>query len=286
MTTWLLQWPERNSILRQFRGIFKKKIDIMKKIVLFILLMLPVAVFGQEKKDSIPNSEWSAVFEKMKEWPHAFQTLIMKSMISNVDIENREVRYTLSNGDIVIGKLADDESMAYFWKEVVLDNQVKEICNIPFGCTLMEAKDVLRKKFGDALYVTDDVIMYENKSYAGNRFDTLIFMFQSDGRRNYFNQAAFCIYVSDKEEAIATKNRLHKRLSKRYPSMIGEDLDVSMGGLQPVPNSHLVNEVVVGCTTSELGYGFEIKIIENDDYRHPYFVRIMYGPYEYVKEDF
>jgi len=77
-----------------------------------------------------------------------------------------------------------------------------------------------------------------------------------------------------------------KRLSKRYPSMIGEDLDVSMGGLQPVPNSHLVNEVVVGCTTSELGYGFEIKIIENDDYRHPYFVRIMYGPYEYVKEDF
>ena len=258
----------------------------MKKIVLFILLMLPVAVFGQEKKDSIPNSEWPAVFEKMKEWPHAFQTLIMKSMISNVDIENREVRYTLSNGDIIIGKLADDESMAYFWKEVVLDNQVKEICNIPFGCTLMEAKDVLRKKFGDALYVTDDVIMYENKSYAGNRFDTLIFMFQSDGRRNYFNQAAFCIYVSDKEEAIATKNRLHKRLSKRYPFMIGEDLDVSMGGLQPVPNSHLVNEVVVGCTTSELGYGFEIKIVENDDYKHPYLVRIMYGPYEYVKEEF
>ena len=250
------------------------------------MLMLPVSVLGQEKEDSIPNSEWSAVFEKMKEWPHAFQTLIMKIMISNVDIENREVCYTLSNGDIVIGKVDDDESLADFWKEVVLDNQVKEICNISFGSSLQNTKDILQRKFGESRYTTDDIIMYENKSYAGNRFDTLLFMFQSDGRRNYFNQAAFCIYASDKEEAKAIKNRLHKRLSKRYPFMIGEDSEMSMGGLQPVPNSHLVNEAVVGCTTSELGYGFEIKIIENDDYRHPYFVRIMYGPYEYVKEDF
>lgn len=68
--------------------------------------------------------------------------------------------------------------------------------------------------------------------------------------------------------------------------MMGEDSDMSMGGLQPVPNSHLINEPIVGCTSSELGYGFDINIVEKDDYKHPYFVGILYGPYEYVKEDF
>ena len=30
----------------------------------------------------------------------------------------------------------------------------------------------------------------------------------------------------------------------------------------------------------------QIKIVKQDNYEYPFLVRIMYGPYEYVKEDF
>lgn len=257
----------------------------MKKIVLFFLMMLPVAVSGQQKEKDIPEKSISGVLNQMKDMPHAFQMLVLKT-ITNIDFEKEELTYLLSSGEVITGNPNDDESITVFWQKIAEDNKVKEICNVPFGCTLLEAKNILCKKFGDPLYITDDIILYENKWYGGNLFDTLVFWFQSDGKRNYFNKAALCIYASDKEEAIGIKNRLHKRFSKRYSLMMGEDSDMSMGGLQPVPNSHLINEPTVGCTTSELGYGFDINIVEKDDYKHPYFVRILYGPYEFVNEEF
>ena len=58
-------------------------------------------------------------------------------------------------------------------------------------------------------------------------------------------------------------------------------------GCSPKVNVDYGNsEIYTGITTAEMGFGFEIKIVKQDNYEYPFLVRIMYGPYEYVKEDF
>ena len=42
----------------------------MKKIVLFFLMMLPVAVSGQQKEKDIPEKSISGVLNQMKDMPH------------------------------------------------------------------------------------------------------------------------------------------------------------------------------------------------------------------------
>ena len=49
----------------------------MKKVVLFILMLMPMAVLGQQKEKSIPEND------QMKDWPHAFQMLVLKTISNN-----------------------------------------------------------------------------------------------------------------------------------------------------------------------------------------------------------
>lgn len=151
----------------------------MKKVVLFILMLMPMAVLGQQKEKSIPEND------QMKDWPHAFQMLVLKT-ISNIDFEKEELTYVLSSGDVITGNLNDEESISVFWQKIAEDNKVKEICNVPFGCSLLEAKNILHKKFGNPLYITDDIILYETKWYAGNLFDTLVFLVSIRWKKKLF----------------------------------------------------------------------------------------------------
>jgi len=243
----------------------------MKKILLFILMILPVAVMGQNTgsiTDNITPGQLYAIDAILKKLPC-----------------KDSLRYITSENDTIWEK----KDAAKFLYEVAYraykENTVTNICGIEFGSSLTDAKNLLENKFGETIYCTEDVIMYENKSYGGNRFDLIIFTFQSDRHKSYLNQVAFAKYAKDKEEAIQIKNNFHHKLLRKYPSVREIDEEMSVGGLPPILKNGN-SEIYTGITTAEMGFGFEIKIVKQDNYEYPFLVRIMYGPYEYVKEDF
>jgi len=255
----------------------------MKKIFLFILLMLPVAVFGQKNEGSgEQKSLMEQSMEIVKDLTPAGKAIFL-DVLKNSQIDSVCLKYTLPNGDIIEAIYEDQGSVEDFWEKIGKYNMVTEICNIPFGSTYEETKRILTEKYGDYdyLYSTKDDLIFKNKKYAGVDFDSMHFMFQSDSERSYFNGAFLCINCKSKAEAIRTKKRMHDMLSKRYSAFVnmdGDDVYLSMGGLSPV--------------ISEKNYGFGVSIDIKDYGRDgqvlgtPYGVRIMYGPYEYVKEEF
>ena len=255
----------------------------MKKIVLFVLLMLPVAVFGQKGGNSIEQDSFvEQSMEVVKQLSPAQQKVFL-DVLENSEIDSVHIKYILPNGEVVEAEHDNQGSVENFWKIIYKYNLITEICNVPFGSTYEDAKRILTDKYGDYDYLnsTKDDMIFENKKYAAVDFDTMHFMFQSDGERSYFNAAILCINCKSKVEAIRTKQRMHEILSKRYSgftNMDGNDDYLSVGGISPV--------------SSEQNFGFGVRI-DIKDYGHPgkvlgfpYGVRIIYGPYNYVKEDF
>lgn len=250
----------------------------MKKLLL-LLLFIPTCMFGQGE-DSIPST--GDTYEKIKQLPIAYQRIFIDVM-NNAEISDGKMTYTLPNGESLTSDLSDASSSDNFWNRIYEANKVTEICNIPFGSTYERAKEILGEKYGeyDYLYSKKDDIIYKRKKYAGVDFDSMHFLFQSDGIRSYFNAAIFCIDCKSKAEAIRMKKILHEKLSKRYSGFMEldeGDAYLSLGGLPPVPSEQ------------DMGFGVHIDI---RDYGHdgkvlgsPYGVRLIYGPYDYVKEEF
>ena len=176
----------------------------------------------------------------------------------------------------------DDGYCTEFWKAVIEANKVTEICNVPFGSSYESTKEALENKFGDYSYIlsTKDKLVFERKRYGGIFFDRIYFFFQSDGRKTFFNGAFFILECKTKYEAIDRKNELHELLRKRYINLLNldnEDDYQSVGGLALIP------------TDKNAGFGFAIDILkynEGNSIGKPYCVRIMYGPYDFVNEEF
>ena len=254
----------------------------MKKIVLFILMILPVAVFGQDNEHLSEKSFMEESLEKIKELSPAQQKIFL-DVIENSKKDSLGMYYTLPNGEVV-GLLFDQkETFEKFWVTIYRYNQVQEICNIPFGSSYEETKRILKDKYGDYEYLqsTKDHLIFKNKKYAGVDFNTMHFLFQSDGENSYFNCAIFCIDCKSKNEAIKVKKWMHNRLSAKYSVFVNMDADgeyLSMGGLPPV------------ISEGNLGFGVYIDIKdygENGRYLGcPFGIRVVYGPYDYVKENF
>lgn len=159
--------------------------------------------------------------------------------------------------------------------------RVTKICGISFGSTYEVTKDILIKKFGDPdtrFGINKQDLYFTNILYAGIVFDSVDFLFQSDGRRSFFNGCIFIKDAKNLDEAIEKREMLYKKLSAKYSDMI-EDIDQNgnkfyIGGLAP----------------NEDRPAFVIDIVKYDDdisaLYDPYSARIYYGPYNYVQEDF
>ena len=254
----------------------------MKKLVLFMLLMLPVAVFGQKEGNSEKNSLMEKFSDLINQLNPAGQAILLDVM-KNSQIDSVHIKYALPNGETIEAIYDDETSVENFWKKIGEYNLITEICNVPFGSTYEDAKSILTDKYGDYDYLssTKDDLVYKNKKYAGVDFDVMHFMFQSNGERSYFNTAILCMNCRSKADAIRTKQRMHDTLSKRYSAFVnmdGDDLYLSMGGISPVP------------TERNYGFGVRIDIVDYGKSGQvlgtPYGVRIIYGPYDYVKEEF
>lgn len=238
----------------------------MKKIVLFILLMLPVAVMGQKMSDEMTFGQIFAVGNTLNSLPQ-------------ID----SLRYIIQEGDTIWE--GDENFLGAVVYKACLSNSVNNICGITFGSSFEESHNALEKKFGHSTYSTNNSILYKGITYSGEFFDNVIFFFQHERDKSYLSQVIFTRDVKSMDDAIQTKQSFQEKLSRKYTSIYRVDEELTVGGLPPLPFLKPM-KIDNPRTTYEMGFGFEIKILSNDNYKFPYFVRIMYGPYEYVKEDF
>lgn len=146
------------------------------------------------------------------------------------------------------------------------------ICGVEFGRDYRWAKMLLENKFGAASdYTTNSQLVFDNKTYAGVFFNRLIFGFQSDGKRTYFNKCILCIDANNAEDAKRKRDYLYEVLSGKYfmTSKIGDDkFKFYQGGTDPLDID---------------SYGFMVDVLHFDDY---WGARLFYGPYNYVQEEF
>ena len=155
---------------------------------------------------------------------------------------------------------------------------IKEICGIPFGSSYEKAEEVLENKYGQKSFLSDKTkIYYRNESYAGIMFDNIIFLFQSDGYKSYMNGCIFIIEATSLRQAKEKQEMLYKTLSYKYDMKEGVDDNGNKyyyGGHSPAP-------------LDGFGFGFSIGIIKYESRPSiPYAARLMYGRYNYVKEEF
>lgn len=153
---------------------------------------------------------------------------------------------------------------------------VKEICGIPFGSSYEKAEEVLENKYGKKSFLSDKTkIYYRNESYAGIMFDIIIFLFQSDGYKSFMNGCVFILEANSLRQAKEKQEMLYKTLRYKYEMKEGVDDNGNKfyyGGHSPV---------------SFDGFGFTIEIIKYENRPSiPYAARLMYGRYNYVKEEF
>lgn len=99
--------------------------------------------------------------------------------------------------------------------EANLKEQITAIGGIPFGISREKALPVLRNKYGEEDYLSDNKhIVFKNIKYAGVDFNSVYFLFQSDGINSYFNACIFILNAKTKKEAIDKQDEMRALLSK------------------------------------------------------------------------
>ncbi len=148
------------------------------------------------------------------------------------------------------------------------------ICGVDFGSSYSKAAQILENKFGDKDYLLSDKtkLVFKDKMYAGRMWARMIFMFQSDGYKQYLNRAILTRECSTASEAKEIRDALKAQMEDKYFIVEGTDEKTGfkyyVGGTDP---------------TDSQRYGFSIDIIKYDS--GGYGVRVDYGPYNYVTEE-
>lgn len=168
--------------------------------------------------------------------------------------------------------------------------QVKSIGGIPFGISHEKAETMLRNKFGIPEYNSlTTVISFKNIKYAGLDFDNVHFLFQSDGINTYMNSCIFLTHATSLSEAIKIEKNIADNVLNKYTLFEEKDekgYPTHGGGFSPLWDGDWKTFNIV-----EYGIGIHTDIIKYSNdlvkiYGIPYAVRIIYGPYNYVKEEF
>lgn len=175
----------------------------------------------------------------------------------------------------------DSVALMNFIREKMESQIVTEICGVKFGTSYEVAKEMLENKYGSSEYDfthSKQTISFKNKKYAGIIFDTIHFLFQSDGYRTYMNGCVFILDANTAEEAKEKRDLLYKRLSEKY--FMVEETDKNgfkyyIGGISPLNSDDFAFVINV------IKYDKELAKLYN-----PYAARLMYGTYDYVKEEF
>ena len=174
----------------------------------------------------------------------------------------------------------DSVTISNFLKKLEAQ-KVTEICGVKFGTSYEDAKRILENKYGEAEYDythSKERLTFVNKTYAGISFDTIFFLFQSDGYRTYMNGCIFILEAYTAEDAKEKRERLYNRLSDKY--YMDEGIDKNgfkyyIGGFSPINENDAAFVIDIVKLDKDLAKEF-----------NPYAARLMYGRYNYVKEEF
>lgn len=240
----------------------------MKKIILCALLLLSCAISALSDK-SVSDAKYlkTNIFGSSDRMYPITGALMLEVLSATQNDDKGEFwvldKDTLRNVSDVIDTL-------------VRENLVREVCNVPFGSSYGEAKDILNDQLGNCYTSSKDCIAYTNKTYEGIQYDDVNFLFQSNGERSFLCRAVFGKDCKSLQEAIDLKKRLDEQLSKRYRlyKILDEDgLYLSVGGISPV--------------TGDGNFAITVDIIEYSkqiqDSGIKCAVRITYGPFEYIE---
>lgn len=172
--------------------------------------------------------------------------------------------------------------------------QINSICGVSFGSSREEVGRILRNKFGEPHFISDDSrIVYENIKYAGIDFDSLYFLFQSDGYNSFLSTCIFLKDAKNKSKAIEITELYKNILSKKYT--LSEDTDFNGfktygGGISPLWKGDWY-DFLTNLSNGKYLTAIHTDVIEFDEsyvkkYGNKYSVRIIYGPFQYVTEEF
>lgn len=242
---------------------------IMKKSVLFILLMLPMAVSGQISDSGLSDGYVRAV-------ETTFNSLPVKS----------GSRYIVSGNDTIFERTDPTGFFQELLLKAIERNTVRNVCGVSFGTPYEFVRYALERVYGQSIHITGSTILYKNVFYDGEHYDDVSFDFlqEADGSR-ILNQVLFIREVNSRDEAVRVKDSIMSGLASVYPSVHPLDDEQVVGGLPPALFQRLWKEEDP-VTVAGMGYGFEIRIISPEAKGNPYYVRVTYGPYEKSIEPF
>lgn len=169
------------------------------------------------------------------------------------------------------------------------EEQVKSICGIDFGSTYEVTRRKSQKKFGTpTFYSNETTLVYDYITYGGVNFSKLIFLFQSDGERTYFYRCIFAKNVKTLDEAKDLIKEYAEGILKRYNLISVNKEDESplyIGGVSPLWNGRWYRLTMEDITAVRVDV-IEQNSSSEEKTEYPYAVRIVYGPFNYVKEEF
>lgn len=148
------------------------------------------------------------------------------------------------------------------------------IAGVSFGSTYSEASKILQEKFGKPDTEEKDQLIFVGKGYGGFYFDLLIFGFQYGDGRSYLNKCIFLKAFKTSSEAKEFREIFAQKLGKDYTlnEYVGNNkFKGYKGGSDP---------------TDDESFGFFLDVLPPEGPIKEYGVRLYYGPYNYVTENF
>ena len=233
----------------------------MKKIILFLLLMLPLAVSGQINDSVLSDGYVRAV----------------ETTFNSLPVESGS-RYIVSGSDTILER----SDPALFFQALLLKaierNTVSKVCGVSFGTPYEFVRYALERVYGQPIHITGSTVLYKNVFYDGERYDDVSFDFlqEADGSR-LLNQVVFIKESGSRDEAVRVKDGIMSGLASVFPSVHPLDDEHVVGGLPPALFQRLWEEDDP-VTAAGMGYGFEIRIISPEAEGDPYYVRVSYCP--------
>lgn len=178
-----------------------------------------------------------------------------------------------------------EKLLAYFRKD-----QVFSIANVDFGTSRKEAERKLKRKFGNPSFLSsNNKLLFDNVKYGGFDFKSVFFLFQSDENNSFLNCCIFIREAKDYAQALNIEKEYADILSRKYIKVVSEVDDngnpYHYCGFSPLWDGTLQGsfEAGVAIHTNIMKYNEDlVKEIKCS----PYAVRLIYGPFNYVKEEF
>lgn len=210
-----------------------------------------------------------------------------------MDIKSEDIINYYSNASLEEKAVID--SLFSDFVEQQKAQQINSICGIPFGASHSDAMKVLRNKYGEPYSLSNDNhIVYKDVKYAGINFDSIHFLFQPGDLNSYFNACFFIKDAKSKSKAIEIMDLYKEVLGKKYQLYEATDesgFKIYGGGISPLWNGDWL-DYMSNISNGKYFTAIRTDVIEYDEDLGrefggiKYGVRIIYGPYEYVKEEF